>query len=166
MTDDGGRGPHVALAGIGNSYRRDDGAGIAVAARVVAADPSLVDVGPVVDPLDLLGRWDDSDLVVVVDAVRAELPAGTVVVEALAGDSPSAGGDTGAGSVTSSHGIAVPGVLRLARAVGRAPGRVVLVGIVGSDFASGTEMSLAVRAAVPEAARRVLEIVAEARPCA
>ncbi len=43
---------------MGNEYRRDDGAGPAVAARSADESPITVDVGPVVDPLDLLGRWD------------------------------------------------------------------------------------------------------------
>lgn len=155
----------VVVAGIGNSYRRDDGAGVAVAAGVAAADPAVADVGPAVDPLDLLGRWDDAELAVVIDAVQAELPEGTVVVEDLADFTGPADGAPAVG-VTSSHGIGVTDALRLARAVGRAPGRVVLVGVVGTDFGPGAELSPAVGAAVAEAVGRVLELVEEARRCA
>ena len=42
----------VVVAGIGNAFRRDDGAGPAVA-RVVAASTGAVDIGPIGEPLDL-----------------------------------------------------------------------------------------------------------------
>ena len=67
---------------------------------------------------------------------------------------------------TSTHGIGLAGVLRLARAVGHAPGRVVVVGIEGDDFGRGPGLSPAVDAAVPGAVRRVVELISEVRPCA
>jgi hypothetical protein len=62
--------PYIVVAGLGNEYRRDDGAGPVTAARIVAQLPAE-DIGPVVDPLELLGRWDDADLAIVIDAVRS-----------------------------------------------------------------------------------------------
>lgn len=64
----GPRSLRVVIASLGNEYRRDDGAGQVVAARAAEQAPEVHDVGPQVDPLDLLGRWDGADLAIVVDA--------------------------------------------------------------------------------------------------
>jgi len=68
--------------------------------------------------------------------------------------------------VTSTHGIGVAGVLRLARALDRAPRRVVVVGIEGEDFGRGTGLSPAVVAAVPAAVRRIVDLIEEVQACA
>ncbi|HXQ61664.1 MAG TPA: hydrogenase maturation protease [Acidimicrobiales bacterium] len=150
--------PSVVVAGLGNEYRRDDGAGPAAAARVVSLVTAR-DVGPVVDPLDLLGRWDGADLAVVIDAIRSGSAPGTVRIV----DLETAVDDHGA---TSTHGISLSGVWRLAQAVGRAPARVIVVGIEGADFGSGPGLSPAVDAAVPEAVSRVVDLIKEVNPCA
>ena len=150
-----GDGPTVVVAGFGTEYRRDDGVGVAVAARL-AGRPGVEDIGPVADPLDLLGRWDDADLAVVVDALRSGAAPGTLRTIEL----PSGLPEKGSGA-TSTHGIGLAGVVRLARAVGRAPGRVVVVGVEGADFGQGTGLSPQVEAAVPAAVDAVLRIIGE-----
>jgi len=149
----------VVVAGMGNEYRRDDGAGPAVAAASAKEAPATIDIGPVVDPLDLLGRWDRADLAIVVDALRSGGTPGTVQVL----DVTEWGSGPGA---TSTHGIGLPGVLRLAQALDQAPARVVVVGIEGEDFAMGTGLSPAVDAAVPLAVRSVVELIKEVQACA
>jgi hydrogenase maturation protease len=150
--------PYIVVAGLGNEYRRDDGAGPVTAARIVA-ELGAEDIGPVVDPLDLLGRWDDADLAIVIDAVRSGSAPGSVrVVELPSGD--------GGHATTSTHGISLGGVWRLAQAVGRAPARVIVMGIEGIDFGNGPGLSAAVEAAVPVAVRRAVALVKEVHPCA
>lgn len=149
----------VVVAGMGNEYRRDDGAGPAVAARSADEAPITIDVGPVVDPLDLLGRWDGAELAIVIDAMRSGATPGTVRVVDLTGPSSSP-------DATSTHGIGLAGVLRLAQALDQAPARVVVVGIEGEDFGRGTGLSPAVDAALPAAVRRVVELIKEFQACA
>lgn len=145
----------VVVAGIGNEYRSDDGAGPAVANYVASRAPGVVESRVVSEPLDLLGTWDEADLAVVVDATRSGSEPGTVQVVDL-GD----GEDTGAylGTV-STHGLDLARVLRLARAIGRAPVRVVVVGVEGANFEDGPDLSAAVNGAVREAGDLVLELV-------
>jgi hydrogenase maturation protease len=147
------------IASLGNEYRRDDGAGQVVAAAAAEQVCGVHHLGPQVDPLDLLGRWDGADLAIVVDATRGEGTPGAVRIVDLIDRTESPG-------VTSTHGISLSGVLRLARVVGRAPTRVVVVGIEGGDFAKGSGLSPAVNAAIPAAVRRVVELIEEARRCA
>ena len=85
------------------------------------------------------------------------------VVDLPAVDTDEVAGHTGS---TSTHGIGLAGVLRLARAVGHAPRRVIVVGIEGDDFGRGPGLSPAVDAAIPGAVRRVVELMGEIRPCA
>jgi len=159
---------------MGSEDRRDDGAGREVVGRVAALAPEACDVGPAVDPLDLLGWWDGAELVIVVDAVRSGDRPGTVSVIELVpevtptnrGGPPARPPQTPASGLTSTHGIGLSGALRLARAIGSAPRRVVVVGIEGVDFGWGTGLSPTVSAAVPRAVDRVLGLIGEARSCA
>ncbi len=110
----------VVVAGLGNEYRRDDAAGPLIAERAVTRAGRGTVVGPLADPLDLLGEWDGADLAVIVDAVRSGQVPGTLTTVELVGspDGEIPGGHRGA---SSTHGIGLAGVLRLARAVDRAP---------------------------------------------
>jgi hydrogenase maturation protease len=149
----------VVVAGIGNEHRRDDGVGPAVAARVATLVPRAQAVGPVTDPLELLGLWDGADLAVVIDASRSGTEPGTVgVFDMGAGASRPAG--------TSTHGLGVDVALRLTAALGRGPRRVVVVGVEGDTFGTGVGLSAPVAAAVPLAVRRVVEIIEEVLRCA
>jgi len=157
-----GRAPLVVVAGLGSEYRRDDGAGPLVAARAVEEAGTGRDVGPITDPLDLLGVWDGADLAVVVDAVQSGAAPGTVYVVELGGVG---GVPYGPSATTSTHGIGLAGVVRLSRAVGAAPDRVVVVGIEGEDFGRGTGLSPAVEAALAGAVGRVVDLIGEVRTC-
>jgi hydrogenase maturation protease len=144
---------------VGSEYRRDDGAGPEVARRTALEAPGTRDIGPIVDPLDLLGRWDDADLAVVIDAVRSGARPGSVRVVDLTTESPGP-------SPTSTHGIGLTGVLRLAQTIDQAPARVVVVGIEGDDFGRGVGLSPAVDAAIPVAVRRIVDLIKEVGTCA
>lgn len=152
--------PRVVVVGMGSEYRRDDGAGPAVADRVAELRDGVVNIGPIADPLDLLGLWDGAELAVVIDAVHSGAEPGTVRLIEVGAAPKGESGDDPAGT-TSTHGIGLAGVLRLARAVGSAPKRVVVVGIEGDDFGQGTGLSPAVDRALPHAARHVMELIEE-----
>ena len=150
--------PRVVVAGVGSEYRRDDGVGARVAALVAADARGAHDVSPLGDPLDLLGLWDGADLAVVIDAMRSGASPGTIRFVELATPEPDV-------DLVSTHGIGLPGVLRLSRAVDRAPRRVVAVGIEGADFGRGVGLTPAVEAAVGMAAGRVVELIREVQGC-
>lgn len=149
------------IAGMGNRARRDDGVGPAVVERIRArGDAGGCALWEGNDPLDLVARCTDTALVVVIDATRSGAPAGTVkVLEITAGSVPG-------GTVTSTHGLGVAAAVRLARALGRAPRRVVLVGVEGGDFRVGDGLSPAVAAVVDWAAAVTTEVARESGACA
>lgn len=135
------------VIGLGALDRGDDAVGAAVASAV-AARMSGVTVVAHEDPTGLLDVWAGHDPVVVVDAVRSGAAPGTVhrLETVPAGLGPG-----------STHGIGLADVVELGRALGRLPGRLVVIGIEAERFDHGAPLSAAVAAAVPVAARRVCE---------
>ena len=148
----------IVVAGLGSTYRGDDAVGPMVAALFAGVHDDVRDVGPLAEPLDLLGRFDGADLAVVIDAVRSGAPIGTVQVMDIDG--------TVEPAVTSTHGIGLVGVLRVARAIDRAPRRLVVVAVEGEAFELGSSMSAAVQAAVPEAFLAVARLIESEQLCA
>lgn len=162
------RAVEVVVAGFGSPDRHDDGVGPLVASLVADGSAPVKNIGPLSDPLDLLGHWNRADLVIVVDALRSGAPAGTIRVLELDVDlaGESSGSDDTDPGVTSTHGIGLAGVVRLARAIGQGPSRLVVVGVEGEVFGFGEGLSPAVAAAVPEAVTRVLSLIREVESCA
>jgi len=133
-----------AVIGIGNPYRHDDGIGPAVAAEIDGLGLPGVRV-TVCDgePVTLLAAWEGAALAVVIDAYRRAAGRPGRIRRLTAAELAS----DGAG--TSSHGFGLPYALRLGRALGRQPGRLVVIGVQGTDFSAGTGLSTAVAAARP-----------------
>lgn len=157
--------PVVVVAGLGSEYRLDDGVGGVVAASIAASTLSALDIGPISEPLDLLGPWNDADVAIVIDATRSGAAPGTIRVVEVHVDDDGEGGDEIGSSETSTHGIGLAGALRLARALHQAPSRLVVVGVEGERFGFGEGLSALVAAAVPEAVRRAVELIEEVRTC-
>lgn len=142
---------HAALTravviGLGNAFRRDDGVGPAVAAAVEAMRLPGVRVVCPAETTAILDAWDGAALAVVVDAARGGAP-GRVRQCDLA--------DLVEETPVSSHELSLRQTYELARALGRAPGRVVVVGVDVADTGYGTGLSPAVAAALPQ----VLDVV-------
>lgn len=149
--------PQIVVIGVGNPFRRDDGAGPEVARRVRAVTPPWVDVvehdG---EPAGLLDLWDGADLAVVVDAVRSDhsFPGQVhrVLVEATTMD--------GTPSGVSSHAGGPGEAVALARAMDRLPARLVLYGIEGAIFSAGLGLTPSVEASVTAVAEQIVDEVA------
>lgn len=144
----------VLVVGIGNAYRSDDGAGLAVAEHVRAAADGVEVIACEQEPLRLLDAWGGADLALVVDAVSSGAEPGTVhrfdaSTEAL--------------PVTvfrgSTHALGLGEAIELGRALGRLPGRVLVFGIEGERFSAGDRLSPAVAAAVERLASELAEEV-------
>ncbi len=125
----------MKVIGVGNAWRRDDGAGPAVAR---AAGGVCTD-----EPARLLDLWDGEPHVVVVDACTSGAPPGTIHR-----------GNAGALARTAStHGFGVADAVELARALGRLPARLEVYAIEGADFGHGEGLTPSVTEAVGELAR-------------
>jgi hydrogenase maturation protease len=134
----------ITVIGIGNPYRGDDGVGPAVLAGLrerFGNNPRICLVELDGEPMRLLDTWADSDVVIVVDAVRSSRPAGTIHTFAagdlddLAVDSVAFGGG---------HLLGLLEAVHLARALNRLPPTLEIIGIEGAQFALGEGLSGAV----------------------
>lgn len=139
-----------AAACLGSRYRGDDAVGPLVADRLRAAGAPVLECDD--EPTRLLDAWADLDLVVIVDAVSSGADAGTVHrVDAGGGPLPRELG------LASTHAFSVPEALELGRALGRAPRRVVVIGVEGAAFGMGDPLTPAVEAVLDGVAEAVLD---------
>jgi hydrogenase maturation protease len=149
----------LLILGLGNVLLRDDGVGAAAVARLIdeyEPPPSVrvLDGGTL--GLALLPYVEDASSVVLVDAVQADAPPGTLV--RLERD------EVGPAVATrlSPHQIGVADLLDGAQWRDRYPSRVLLLGIVPESLDLEVGLSPSVRAALPALVECVVE---EARAC-
>lgn len=168
-----GRGRTVVI-GVGNEFRRDDGAGPAVIARLRGQLPG--EVALVVsdgDPVRLIEAWSGATLAVVVDAVRAHPPhpgrLRRFVVDRPGRDPGAGAAGPGAGTAgrekglagraggraASTHGLGLDDAIGLAHVLERMPDRMIVHAIEVADVTHGADMTPAVAAAVAIAAAAV-----------
>jgi hydrogenase maturation protease len=142
----------MVVIGVGNEYRRDDGAGPAVVARLRDRVPPGVElVLTDGEPARLIEAWTGAALAVVIDAVRAE-PSHPGRAHRFVLDRPA----TGMTRAASSHGLGLDDAVRLAHALDRMPGRLIVHAIEAADLTQGTGLTPPVAAAVEHVASAVL----------
>ena len=145
------------LIGLGNLQRGDDGVGIAVVRRV--AEIATGDVewwSRTTRPRSSTPGAGSSD-VVVVDAMKSDRPAGTVLtLDVTETPLPSDGWATGG-----THALGLAAAVELSRALGRLPQRLVVVGVEVDGLTAGGELTPAVRAAVQPAADAALSALTD-----
>lgn len=143
-----------AVLGLGNVLMQDDAVGphVIAALRAGWSVPEAIEVEELGTPgFDLVPYLGGRDTVILVDAVRADAPAGTVRVyrrEEILAHPP--------GLRVSPHDPALKETLLSLEFSGGGPREVVLVGIVPRRTEQGTGLSPEVAAAVPRAVAAVL----------
>ncbi len=149
------------MIGIGNALRRDDAAGLEIVRRVRAR----AEAGEIAtyehegEALALLDIWEGADAVVLVDAIRSGAEPGTIHrVDATSAAIP----ERLRGS-SSTHAVGVGEAIELARALGRLPKAIVLLGVEGHRFEAGGVLSEEVVAMVEKLADAVLREAIELR---
>jgi hydrogenase maturation protease len=146
-------GRSVIIIGVGNPYRGDDGAGLAVARSLRSRSPRDVEVlernG---EPASLIAAWEGADAVILVDAVSSGSKPGTI--HALDAVKTPLDRDLFRYSV---HAFGVAEAVELSRALGSLPRILWVYGIEGESFEMSEELSAEVFAAVPRAAQAVLD---------
>lgn len=136
----------MLVIGIGNAFRRDDGAGIAVAEGLAGkAPPGVEVVAHHGEGAELMGLWRGRGRVVVVDAVSSGAAPGTI--HRFAAEREALPAEL---FCFSSHAFGLPQAVEMSRALGEMPGTLLVVGIEGSDFGYGQGMTPPVEAAVGE----------------
>ena len=150
----------AVVIGVGNTFRRDDGVGIAVAEDIATRNLSgvraVTDIG---DPGTILDAWANARLAVVVDAAMVN------------------GGEPGRirrwtpdeaapMNVVTSHTMGLPQAYALGEALGQIPDRLVILSIDIADADYGVGLTPSVAAAVPGVVEAVLaELAGDLRRC-
>lgn len=140
----------TVIVGIGNEFRRDDGVGLHVARLIQTLGLDNVRVvSGIAEGTALLDIWDHANRSYVIDcAVSGSEPG---VIHRFDVDSHQIPADIFNGYST--HNISVTDAVELARALGRLPEHLTVIGIEGGDFAAGMGLS----AEVALAAQLVVE---------
>lgn len=138
------------MIGIGNEFRRDDGIGPAVAARLAARGVPAVMCRA--EPTAILDAWAGSALAVLVDAAAGGVPGRIrqCAIDDLADSAP-----------VSSHDLGLRQTYELGLLLGRAPGTLVVVTVDVADTGHGVGLSPAVADALPGAVRLVEGILGQ-----
>jgi hydrogenase maturation protease len=145
-------GSQMVVIGVGNEFRHDDGAGPAVLARLRDRVPPGVELMLMDgEPTRLIEAWTGVALAIVIDAVRAD-PSRPGRSHRFVLDHPR----TGTTRAASSHGFGLDDAVRLAHALDRMPGRLVVHAIEAADLTQGAGLTPVVAAAVDDVANAVL----------
>jgi hydrogenase maturation protease len=146
----------VVVIGVGNEFRRDDGAGPQLVAGLRQRAPADVEFrvsdG---DPAGIIEAWDGAALAIVVDAVRID-PAAPGRLYRLILDRDQLVPD----SAVSSHGLGLGEAIGLAQVLGRMPARLIVHAVEAGDVGPGTGLTPAVAAATARLAAAVLRDLA------
>lgn len=137
------------LIAIGNPFRRDDGAGPAVADKL-SGQPGLEIVVLPGEGTELIEAWNGRTRVMVVDAMRAGGTAGEIRrFDGLSDDLPP---DAFA---SLSHRFGLTQAVELARLLDRLPGTLTIFGIEAEDFGQGPGLTPAVAAGADRLAAEI-----------
>ncbi|MEX2984226.1 hydrogenase maturation protease [Streptomyces sp. C36] len=148
--------PRVTVIGVGNEFRRDDGVGPVVVARLreraahggLPAGIRLVCCDG--EPGRLIDLWEGAETALVVDAAHAHpgRPGRIHRLEPTRYEAWRAG-------TASSHGLGLGEAVELARALDRLPRRLVVHAVEGADGSLGTGLTPAVAAAIGPLTERI-----------
>jgi len=147
--------PPAAVIGVGNPFRRDDGAGPEAVARLRDRVPGGVTVMTLDgEPTGLMEAWSGAELAIVVDTVVCDPPdPGRIHRVPSPASLP-------VGMSVATHGMGVVEAVRLAAALDRLPRALVVFGVEAADVGVGPGLSPEVAAAIPALVDAVLDELA------
>jgi hydrogenase maturation protease len=145
------------LIGIGNAYRSDDGVGLVVIRAVQAKGlPETFCIESNGDGAALIDAWANAGKVILIDAVSSGAKPGTIHrFEALTQPIPAVL------SFPSTHAFGVAEAMHLARALHQLPASLLVYGIEGKNFTTGTSLSSEVEKAGREVIEQIVKEVQE-----
>jgi hydrogenase maturation protease len=153
---------NIAVIGIGQSLRGDDGIGPEAVRRwavdfpATANDPQIQILQLETPGLGLLDDLAEAEAAILVDAVSTGHPAGTIrVFDPIPAVRLSAAEKT-------AHGFGVAESISVARKTGaRLPPRLILIGVEGGQYELGRGLSDRVRESMPVAASKIQECISK-----
>lgn len=147
MTDD----LSIKIIGVGNAFRGDDGAGVAVArAMQTKGLPGVAVVEATGEGASLIEAWQGVEVVILVDAVHSDTEPGTIYrFDARETPLPTQFFHY------STHAFSVAEAIELARVLDQLPPRLIVYGIEGKTYEAGAGLSLEVAQGVEQVVERI-----------
>jgi hydrogenase maturation protease len=154
MTD-GSTYPRIAIFGLGNVLLKDDGIGVHAARELMQSPPEGVVVAEVgVAALNAMSLLEESDVVIAIDAVKADGPPGSIYrFDAREAEQP--------GKEWSLHSLGLIGVLQLMPK--ETWPEVIVLGMEPEEVALGMELTPQAQMALPLVVKTARDIVTEIR---
>ncbi len=148
----------IVILGVGNILLTDEGVGVRAAEYLIQHYDYpeyiiILDGGTM--GMELLGHIIDIDLLIVLDAVASDKPAGTVI-KMEDDDIPRF-----FASKLSPHQVGIADVLAAADLIAKAPKKILLFGVVPENLELNTELTPTVAAKIPVLVQHVLETLAQ-----
>ena len=128
----------ILVIGLGNRFRHDDGVGLYIADNIRSHENKQMKViDNISDSAALIEAWSGEDKVFIVDAVKSDGKPGAIYrFDALSEKIPA---DIFARYST--HAINLTETIELAKVLEQLPDSLVVFGIEGGDFSSGTGLT-------------------------
>lgn len=151
----------ILVAGIGNSFRSDDRAGLLVCDLIndaIVNTPlnSLIDIKKLSgEGVELMQEWEGYDLIFLADASRSFGSAG-MVTRIDSSNTPLQQDYFN----YSSHNFSLAEAVELSRQLGTLPKRLIVYAIEGKNFSHGVEITDEVEFSCSNTARKILEEIA------
>jgi len=147
------------VIGIGNRYRGDDAIGPLIIERLLSKMfPNISISESDGEPTGLISLFQGCDWCIIIDAIipniERNISSGMVVLLDLLMEE-----NNQCTELCSTHAGGVFEAIGIARVLGYLPKRVFLVGVVGSSFRSGDQLSQSVQSAIEQALEEVGKLV-------
>jgi hydrogenase maturation protease len=143
---------NVCVVGVGNPFRRDDGAGWAVIDEIEKRKIAHVELRKNrADPADFLDIFSRYSIVFVIDACMMDAPLGSWQrIDALNDPIPSERAQT------STHGFSLSQIIALGQTLRQLPSQLILYAINGKSYRISHALSLEVARAIPRVTQEIL----------
>lgn len=145
------------IIGLGNAFAGDDAVGNLVARQLLPYQgPSVSIMEGSFAGLNLLHEMEETDTLILIDAVHSQAEAGNIVRFTIPPDLDTLGQLTWASSTSSTHAFGLGEALTLASTLGLLPKQVILYGIELGHIHPGECLSPQVSLAIPLVVFRIV----------
>jgi hydrogenase maturation protease len=143
----------IAIIGIGNSFRGDDGAGWAVIEVLERKMPAQIKLSKIRGEIaEILEYFENYPAIYLIDACVGNAPAGTwkrldALVDPVDFEQPQ----------TSTHGLSLSHAISLAKNLNQLPSKLIIYAIYGNHYATSQGLSSKVAEAIPCIVQSILK---------